>query len=139
MGDGASDPLWTVRGVVIRGERRGRELGFPTANIALPRQGSSPPFGIYAGFLDGSVAAVSVGVRPTFGDGLAPLVEAHVLDASIDLYDMTVTVELWEKIRDEQRFASVDALVDQIRRDVDATQSIIAGLVPDTANGAGLR
>lgn len=109
---------WTTRGEVIHGDKRGRELGFPTANLRLGGR-EAPPFGVYAARLDGRPAAVSVGVRPTFGNGLEPLVEAHVLDFSGDLYGQEVVVELFEFIRPEERFDDVDALVDRVHRDIE--------------------
>ena len=73
---------------------------------------------MYVGRVDGRLAAISIGVRPTFGDELEPLLEAYILDFDGDLYGQSVEVELVERIRGEMRFASVDALVDQMREDV---------------------
>jgi riboflavin kinase/FMN adenylyltransferase len=116
--DGASRAArWSMRGTVVGGDRRGRELGFPTANVRLAGR-DAPPFGVYAARLDGLPAAVSVGVRPTFGDGLEPLVEAHVLDFSGDLYGREVVIELFEFIRPEEQFDGVAALVHRMHRDI---------------------
>lgn len=114
----------TFAGVVVPGDRRGRELGFPTANVRIPADLDPVAFGIYCGLLDGRPAAISIGVRPTFGDGLEPLLEAHILDFAGDLYGRTVTVELLERIRGERAFDSVGALVDQMRRDVARVREI---------------
>ena len=75
-----------LRGTVVRGDQRGRTLGFPTANIVPDALLVCPGFGIYAALADGAPAAVSIGVRPTFGEGLGVLVEAFVIDADLDLY-----------------------------------------------------
>lgn len=105
-----------VRGTVVVGRRLGRQLGFPTANVRL---GEDPPaFGVYAGRVLGHPAAVSVGVRPTIDAGLEPLAEAHLLDFCGDLYGQTIEIELLSRLRPEQRFASLEALTQQIERDV---------------------
>ncbi len=113
-----------VTGTVVRGDQRGRELGYPTANLRL---GSSLrlPFGVYAGRVLGHPAAVSVGVRPTFGQGLEPLVEAYILDWEGGLYDREVSVELIERLRGEVQFQSVEELVAQMERDVAAVRERI--------------
>ena len=119
----AAAPL--LRGTVVHGDRRGRELGFPTANLAFDYSAALPALGIYVGRVgvDGRgvparhPALVSVGVRPTFHDDGRVLVEVYLLDWDGDLYDATMTLELETRLRDEQRFASVDALVAQMRAD----------------------
>jgi riboflavin kinase/FMN adenylyltransferase len=115
----------TVRGVVVGGDRRGREIGFPTANVRPAPGAPLPAFGVYAGRMLDRAAAVSVGVRPTFGDGLEPLVEAHLLDFDGDLYGREVELELVEYLRDELRFDSVHALCAQIEADIDAVRSVV--------------
>lgn len=120
-----------VRGSVIRGDQRGRELGFPTANVGVPERVCLPADGIYAGtFLaeDGveRAAAISLGRRPTFyTDAPTSLLEAYVLDFDGDLYDQRVKVRFVDRIRGEEQFPSVEALVEQIERDVEATRSIV--------------
>jgi len=119
----AARPL--LRGAVVHGERRGRGLGFPTANLAFDYAPALPALGIYAG--RASVperavgpehpALVSVGVRPTFHDGGRVLVEVYLLDWDGDLYDATLTVEIEAHLREERRFGSVDELVTQMRAD----------------------
>ena len=114
-----------LRGSVVHGDRRGRELGFPTANLDFDYTPALPALGIYlgrAGVPDreveaGHPALVSVGVRPTFHDDGRVLVEVYLLDWDGDLYDATLTLEFDERLRGERRFDSVDALVAQMRAD----------------------
>ncbi len=115
-----------LRGEVVPGDRRGRELGFPTANIVPDEALVCPGHGVYAALADGDCAAVNVGVRPTFGTGRAVLVEAYLLDQDIDLYGRELTVEFLARLRGERRFESVDALVEQMHRDVERTRSLCA-------------
>jgi riboflavin kinase/FMN adenylyltransferase len=118
-----SPPL--LRGTVVEGDHRGRELGFPTANLAFDYTPALPALGIYLGHVavpersvgPGHPALVSVGVRPTFHDDGRVLVEVYLLDWDGDLYDATLTVELAQRLREERRFASVEALVEQMRAD----------------------
>jgi riboflavin kinase / FMN adenylyltransferase len=113
-----------LRGTVVTGDRRGRELGFPTANIVPDEALVCPGHGIYAARTDGSCAAVNVGVRPTFGTGRAVLVEAYLLDRDDDLYGRTLTVDFISRLRGERRFASAQALIDQMRLDVERTREM---------------
>jgi riboflavin kinase/FMN adenylyltransferase len=114
-----------LRGTVVHGDRRGRELGFPTANLAFDYTPALPALGIYLGRVSvperdvgpGHPALVSVGVRPTFHDDGRVLVEAYLLDWDGDLYDTVLTLELDARLREERRFDSVDALVRQMRAD----------------------
>ncbi len=122
-----------VRGIVTEGDRRGRTLGFPTANLTVPSEICLPADGIYAGTFvaDDGVsrpAAISLGRRPTFYDHAdMSLLEAYVLDFDGDLYGQQAGVRFVERLRGEQRFDSVDALVEQMSRDVEATRRAIAG------------
>ncbi|HEX7226010.1 MAG TPA: riboflavin kinase [Candidatus Limnocylindria bacterium] len=119
----AAPPL--LRGTVIHGDRRGRELGFPTANLAFDYAAALPALGIYVGRVGVAgrgvparhPALVSVGVRPTFHDDGNVLVEVYLLDWEGDLYDATMTLELETHLREERRFATVEALVTQMRAD----------------------
>ncbi len=113
-----------LRGEVMKGDRRGRELGFPTANIVPDEALVCPGHGVYAAYADGVCAAVNVGVRPTFGTGRAVLVEAYLLDRDVDLYGHVLRVEFLNRLRGERRFESVDALVEQMRRDVERTREL---------------
>jgi riboflavin kinase/FMN adenylyltransferase len=117
-----------VRGRVEHGDRRGRELGFPTANVSVPERVCLPSDGVYAGtYLAADrverVAALSLGRRPTFyAEHGMLLLEAHLLDFDGDLYDQPATVRFGARLRGQERFDSIDDLVAQMRRDVDATR-----------------
>jgi riboflavin kinase / FMN adenylyltransferase len=113
-----------VEGVVVEGDRRGKALGFPTANLDVPERQLLPPKGIYAGAALGHRAAISIGVNPHYG-GTALRVEAHLLDFDGDLYGRRLVVELWEKLRDERAFASEADLVDAIAADVETTRRAV--------------
>jgi riboflavin kinase / FMN adenylyltransferase len=121
-----------VRGRVVEGDRRGRELGYPTANVAVPVRCCLPADGIYAGFFvdaDGveRMAAISLGRRPTFYEAAeTSLLEAHVLDFDGDLYGQAVEVRFVARLRGEAKFDSVEALVAQIERDVEDTRGMLA-------------
>ncbi len=120
-----------VRGLVAHGDKRGRELGFPTANVSVPGDILLPADGIYAGWFeraDGSVhpTAISLGRRPTFyEEAHASLLEAHLLDFDGDLYDEHVRVRFVARLRGEARFDSAEALVAQIRQDVEDTRTAL--------------
>jgi len=123
-----------VRGVVTHGDGRGGpELGFPTANVAVPDDVLLPADGIYAGWYDrpdGSrhPAAISLGRRPTFYETAhASLLEAHLLDFDGDLYDERAHVSFVTRLRGEVRFDSVEALVEQMGRDCDDARQVLAG------------
>jgi riboflavin kinase/FMN adenylyltransferase len=121
-----------VRGVVAQGDKRGRELGFPTANVSVPGDILLPADGIYAGWFeraDGSVhpTAISLGRRPTFYvEAHASLLEAHLLDFDGDLYDEHVKVRFVAWLRGEARFDSVDELVAQIDHDCHAARRLLS-------------
>lgn len=120
-----------LEGTVVHGDRRGRELGFPTANLAFAYEPALPTLGIYFGRVSvpergvagGHPALVSVGVRPTFHDDGRVLVEVYLLDWDGDLYDATLRLELGARLRGERRFEGVDALVAQMRRDEAAARA----------------
>lgn len=120
-----------VRGIVMHGDARGRELGFPTANVSVPDGVCMPADGIYAALYTGAdgvarPAAVSLGRRPTFYvDAKASLLEAYLLDFDGDLYDQPAAVGFVERLRGEQRFDNVDDLIVQMRADVDATRDLL--------------
>jgi riboflavin kinase / FMN adenylyltransferase len=113
-----------LRGEVVAGDRRGRELGFPTANIVPDEALVHPGHGVYVARADGDCAAVSVGVRPTFGTGRALLIEAYLLDREVDLYGCVLRVEFLKRLRGERRFESVNELVEQMHRDVARTREL---------------
>jgi riboflavin kinase/FMN adenylyltransferase len=123
-----------VEGVVVRGHQRGRALGFPTANLETPPHTAIPADGIYAGWLasldeagrdvERWPAAISIGSNPTFGEG-ERTVEAYALDRTdLDLYGMHAAIDFTARLRGTLRFDSVDALVEQMRRDVDQAREL---------------
>jgi riboflavin kinase/FMN adenylyltransferase len=124
-----------VEGTVIRGHQRGRNLGFPTANLETPAHTAIPADGIYAGWLsrlddagndtERWPAAISIGTNPTFGEG-ARTVEAYALDRDdLDLYGVHVAIDFAHRLRGTLRFDSVDALVEQMRKDVDLSRKLV--------------
>ena len=119
-----------VRGTVVEGDRRGRELGFPTANVAVPEEICLPAAGIYAGTFTGAdgvarPTAISLGHRPTFyTDQPYLLLEAYLLDFTGDLYGQEASVGFVDRIRSEERFDSVEALVAAMHRDVEAARRV---------------
>ncbi|HEY7620718.1 MAG TPA: bifunctional riboflavin kinase/FAD synthetase [Solirubrobacteraceae bacterium] len=122
---------FTVAGEVVQGDRRGRTLGFPTANL-VPQDGYVVPgHGVYAcraRTADGvvHVAATNVGVRPMFVTGRGELIETFLVDFDGDLYGSQLRVEFLKRLRGEKRFESVEALVEQMARDVEETRAIAA-------------
>jgi riboflavin kinase/FMN adenylyltransferase len=115
-----------VEGEVVRGEQRGRELGFPTANIVPDPELVVPGDGVYATFANGAPAATNVGTRPTFESELGLLVETYLIDRSEDLYGQTLRVAFVERLRGEERFESAEALIEQMQRDVEDSRRICA-------------
>ena len=120
-----------VEGPVRHGDARGRELGYPTANLAVDPQMALPPDGVYAGWLldgpDRYPAAISIGTNPQFA-GTERRVEAYVLDRDdLDLYDRHVSLDLVERLRGQATFDSVDALVEQMGRDVAVAREVLLG------------
>ena len=111
-----------VEGIVGRGDGRGHELGFPTANVDVPQGLLVPPDGVYAGSAHERRAAVSIGTNPHF-DGVERRVEAYLLDFDGDLYGQRLVVEIWNSIREQRRFDSLEALVAAIGDDVDRTRA----------------
>jgi len=116
-----------LRGEVVDGDRRGRTLGFPTANVIPNDLLACPGHGVYACVVGERLAAVNVGVRPTFTTGRGLLVEAYLLDYDGDLYGEVLTIEFRARLRGEWRFDSVQALIDQMRRDVERTRELLSG------------
>ncbi|HEV8354731.1 MAG TPA: bifunctional riboflavin kinase/FAD synthetase [bacterium] len=120
---------YAVRGEVVRGDGRGVELGFPTANVLPPEDKVLPATGIYATLVHTADrvhgAATSVGTRPTFG-GKEVVVEAHLLDFGGTLYGDTIRIQFVHRLRDEVTFPSVDALIAQMHGDVAATRRTLA-------------
>jgi riboflavin kinase / FMN adenylyltransferase len=122
------DPF-TLAGEVVRGDERGRELGYPTANLVPDPAFVTPGHGVYAARATTSAgqtypAAVSIGVRPTFVTGRGELIEAYLLDFSGDLYETRLQIAFLKRLRGEKRFDSVETLIEQMAHDVDAARVI---------------
>jgi riboflavin kinase/FMN adenylyltransferase len=115
-----------VEGEVVKGDQRGRELGFPTANFVPDDRLAYPGHGVYAAFADGVPAAANVGVRPTFETGRGVLIETYLIDREEDLYGRTLRVAFVKRLRGEKRFSSADDLVVQMRQDVDDAKRVCA-------------
>jgi riboflavin kinase / FMN adenylyltransferase len=115
-----------LEGQVVSGDRRGRDLGFPTANIVPQDQLAHPGHGVYAAWAHGHMAAVNVGVRPTFETGRGLLVEAYLIDFDDDLYGQTLRIAFARRLRGERRFENADALVEQMERDVEDARRVLA-------------
>ena len=115
-----------VEGEVVEGDRRGRDLGFPTANLVPDDHLVVPGHGVYAAFANGQPAAVNVGVRPMFETGRGLLIEAYLLDFDGDLYGRNLRVAFVERLRGERRFPSVEDLIAQMNRDVAEAREITA-------------
>jgi riboflavin kinase / FMN adenylyltransferase len=113
-----------LSGEVVAGDRRGRTLGFPTANLVPDEELVCPGHGVYAARADGACAAVNVGVRPTFGTGRGVLVEAYLLDQDVDLYGRVLRVEFLARLRGERRFDTAEELVTQMHKDVQLTRRL---------------
>ena len=115
-----------VEGEVVGGDQRGRELGFPTANVVPDDRLAIPGHGVYAAFADGVPAAVNVGIRPTFETGRGVLIETYLIDREDDLYGHELRVAFVERLRGEKRFAGVEELVAQMRTDVEDARRVCA-------------
>jgi riboflavin kinase/FMN adenylyltransferase len=116
-----------VEGRVVKGDQRGRELGFPTANIVPDDRLVIPGHGVYAAFANGVPAAVNVGIRPTFESGRGVLIETYLIDHSEDLYGKNLRVAFVERLRGERRYSEVEELVAQMHRDVEDAKRVCAG------------
>jgi len=116
-----------LEGEVVGGDRRGRDLGFPTANIVPADHLAHPGHGVYAAWAHGHMAAVNVGVRPTFETGRGLLVEAYLIDFDADLYGETLRIAFARRLRGERRFESAEALVEQMERDVQDARRVLVG------------
>lgn len=115
----------SLEGEVVHGDRRGRTIGFATANLAVPPERLLPANGVYAVRTGHGPGVMNVGTRPTI-DGTVHRVEVHLFDFSRDIYGERMRVELIERIREERRFPSLDALVEQIRLDATAARRALA-------------
>jgi riboflavin kinase / FMN adenylyltransferase len=115
-----------LEGEVVTGDQRGRELGFPTANLVPEDELVVPGHGVYAAFANGHPAAVNVGIRPTFETGRGLLIEAYLIDFDGDLYGQNLRVAFVKRLRGEKRFESVEKLVAAMNRDVEEAKEICA-------------
>ena len=122
-----------MEGEVVKGDERGRTLGFPTANLVPDDAKVVPGHGVFAAFANGHPAAVNVGVRPTFETGRGLLVEAFLMDWEGDLYGRSLRVAFLERLRGERRFPSVEDLIAQMNRDVAQAREICANFTPPRA------
>ena len=123
---------WPVlAGTVVRGDQRGRQLGFPTANLAVPAALKLPAYGVYASLARFSgqerQAVINIGRRPTFGPALPATIEAHLLDFAGDLYGVEITLELRAFLRPEKKFVSRLELTRQLQEDITRAQLLLAG------------
>jgi riboflavin kinase/FMN adenylyltransferase len=122
---------YEIRGTVVMGDQRGRTLGFPTANIAVPRSICLPADGVYAGWFeraDGSVhaCAINLGRRPTFYEHADhSLLEAHLLDFEGDIYGERAEVRFTNFLRSERKFNGIDALITQLKHDVEHARAAL--------------
>jgi riboflavin kinase/FMN adenylyltransferase len=120
-----------VEGVVVRGQQRGRGLGFPTANLETLPHTAIPADGVYAGWLvvegESMPAAISVGTNPTF-DGTTRTVEAYAIDrVGLDLYGLHAAVDFYAFLRGQERFDSIDALLERMAVDVKRARELVDG------------
>jgi riboflavin kinase/FMN adenylyltransferase len=117
---------FTLSGVVVEGAKRGRTIGIPTANLSVSDEHAVPAVGVYACRANGRPAVTNIGFRPTFNSSAPALtIETHVLDFDGDLYGQTVTLEFIARLRPEMKFAGVEALVAQIRQDIENARLIL--------------
>jgi riboflavin kinase/FMN adenylyltransferase len=121
---------YAITGTVVPGAKRGREIGVPTANLDIGPDLAYPAYGVYAcrARLNGQswAAATSVGVRPTFETSGLPTIEAHLIDFGGDVYGRPLTLEFLARLRPELKYGSVEALVDQMRLDIQQTREIVS-------------
>jgi riboflavin kinase / FMN adenylyltransferase len=115
-----------MEGEVVKGDQRGRELGFPTANLVPDDALVVPAHGVYAAFSDGRPSAVNVGIRPTFETGRGLLVESFLLDFDGDLYGQNLRIAFVERLRGEKRFESAEELIEAMKRDVEQAREACA-------------
>jgi riboflavin kinase / FMN adenylyltransferase len=126
---------YMVEGEVVSGDRRGRELGFPTANLVPDERLVTPGEGVYAAFANGHPAAVNVGTRPTFDSDRGVLIETFLIDFSGDLYGQNLRVAFVERLRGEIAYEGVEPLVKQMHLDVEEARRICADFSEAAARG----
>ena len=132
---------WSLTGSVVRGKQLGRQLGWPTANVAHGNDLAMPMPGVYAGWAEGAfgrrMAAVSIGTNPTVSEGNPVTFEAYLLDFDDDLYDTDLTVGVVRHIRGMEKFSSLDALKARIAEDVAETRRLMSGTVWENVSEHG--
>jgi riboflavin kinase/FMN adenylyltransferase len=119
-----------LEGPVVEGDKRGRELGFPTANLIPDDRLVIPGHGVYAAFANGQPSAVNIGVRPTFESGRGVLIEAYLIDHDENLYGQNLRIAFVSRLRGERRFPSIEELVAQMHRDVEEAREACASFQP---------
>src|SRR5437667_238634 len=117
---------FSLRGPVVAGDRRGRTLGFPTANMAIGLDRALPAYGIYVTRVyvreSAYESCTSIGIRPTFDVEPRPVVETFILDFDEEIYGREMQIDLLHRLRGEERFASAEELIAQMEKDVGATR-----------------
>lgn len=121
---------YSLTSTVVTGDQRGRTIGFPTANLDVNDNMTVPALGVYAGKMHGAgyadvLAAISVGYNTTFGHTPTLRIEAHLLDFDDDIYGEVITIEFHHHLRGQERYPSVDALIDQLHKDCDRTRELL--------------
>lgn len=109
---------FTLEGTVIKGAQLGRTIGFPTANINYPENIVKLPYGVYFAMVGKNNAVLNWGIKPTVHNTLEPVLEAHILGLSEDLYGKEIRIEFLKRIREERKFSSLDELKNQIEKDI---------------------
>lgn len=120
---------YSFEGTVIKGDQRGRQIGYPTANLTIDSQKLLPKIGVYAVHVRWGQEVfhgmLNIGVRPTFTDDLDPSIEVHILDFDEDLYGEQIQIELLQFIRPEKKFSNIDAIVQQLKSDEEAIRNFL--------------
>lgn len=116
---------YEIMGEVVEGRKEGRRLGYPTANLKIPQDIVIPGLAVYACLANGRPSMTNVGTKPTFGDNTITI-ETHILDFDEDLYGKSIQLEFIEKVREVTKFPSLDALMDQLKKDEQITRKILS-------------
>ncbi len=109
---------FSINGTVIHGNHIGRTIGFPTANIKYPQNIIEIPYGVYSTTIFNKKAVTNYGKKPTIGNDIEPVAEAHILNFDKDIYNTNIEIKFIKKIREEQKFSSVEELKEQINKDI---------------------
>jgi riboflavin kinase/FMN adenylyltransferase len=131
---------FSLPGRVVKGDGRGRQIGFPTANLKIWDEQAYPARGVYAAYalVGGSSysAAVNIGLRPTLTAGVQTVIEAHLVDFAGDLYGMEITLDFVARLRDEKKFSHLEQLVAQLQRDVASVRQLLGSQIGSELAGA---